>query len=143
MNNERKQLSKIKAKHYMSIWFAASLIIGIVVPLLCWILFHKVITLFIIMGVVGLLIFFVVLILQKYKRVSKATNYESHLKDMIQYDPATQYAVIRSSICTGEKVAGFKNKKDGHFMEVMVIRSVEDENRFKEIFELDTIRTEY
>ena len=39
----------------------------------------------------------------------------------IQFDPETQYAVIRSSICTGEKVAGFKNKTDGHFTEVMLI----------------------
>ena len=33
----------------------------------------------------------------------------------VHFDPETQYAVIRSSICTGEKVAGFKNKTDGHF----------------------------
>ncbi|MCR5120621.1 MAG: aspartate dehydrogenase [Lachnospiraceae bacterium] len=53
------------------------------------------------------------------------------------------YAVIRSSICTGEKLAGFKNKKDGHFTEVMLITSAEDEARFKEIYELDSVRTEY
>lgn len=28
----------------------------------------------------------------------------------VQFDPETQYAVIRSSICTGEKVAGFKKQ---------------------------------
>ena len=39
----------------------------------------------------------------------------------VHFDPETQYAVIRSSICTGEKVAGFKNKSDGHFTEVMLI----------------------
>ncbi|MCR5459557.1 MAG: aspartate dehydrogenase [Acetatifactor sp.] len=59
------------------------------------------------------------------------------------YDPQTQYAVIRSSICTGEKVAGFKNKTDGHFTEVMLIRSPEDEKRFKEIYNLKEIKTEY
>ena len=31
------------------------------------------------------------------------------------YDPATQIPVIRSSICTGEKVAGFKDKRSGRF----------------------------
>ncbi len=61
----------------------------------------------------------------------------------IKFDPETQYAVIRSSICTGEKVAGFKNKKDGHFTDVMVIRSSEDERIFKEMYGLDTVRTEY
>ena len=61
----------------------------------------------------------------------------------IKFDPETQYAVIRSSICTGEKVAGFKDKKGGHFTEVMVIRSADDERRFKEIYGLDSVKTEY
>lgn len=64
-------------------------------------------------------------------------------EDAIRFDPKTQTAVIRSSICTGEKVAGFKNKKDGHFTEVMLIRSPEDEKLFKEIYGIETVRTEY
>ena len=50
----------------------------------------------------------------------------------VQFDSETQYAVIHSSICTGEKVAGFKNKSDGYFTEVMLIRSAADEKEFKE-----------
>ena len=61
----------------------------------------------------------------------------------IQFDPETQYAVIRSSICTGEKVAGFKNKTDGHFTELMLIRSPADEKLFKDIYGVDSIRVEY
>lgn len=61
----------------------------------------------------------------------------------VKYDPDKQYAMIRSSICTGEKVAGFRNKEDGHFTEVMLIRSYEDELRFKEMYNLDTVKTEY
>ena len=61
----------------------------------------------------------------------------------IKFDPDKQYAIIRSSICTGEKVAGFKNKEDGHFTEVMLIRSYEDELGFKELYNLETIKTEY
>lgn len=61
----------------------------------------------------------------------------------IQYDPETQYPVIRSSICTGEKVAGFKNRKDGHFTEVMLIKNSEDERLFKEMYGLDTVKVEY
>lgn len=60
-----------------------------------------------------------------------------------KFDPETQYAVIRSSICTGEKVAGFKNKRDGHFTEVMVIRTAADEQRFKDLYGIDSVRTEY
>ena len=70
-------------------------------------------------------------------------NKEHNDMNRISFDPETQYAVIRSSICTGEKVAGFKNKKDGHFVEVMMIRSVEDEKRFKETYNLESVRTEY
>ena len=61
----------------------------------------------------------------------------------IKYDPDKQYAMIRSSICTGEKVADFRNKEDGHFTEVMLIRSYEDELRFKEMYNLETVKTEY
>ena len=61
----------------------------------------------------------------------------------IQFDPETQDAVIRSSICTGEKVAGFKNKADGHFTELMLIRSPADEKLFKDTYGVENIRVEY
>ena len=61
----------------------------------------------------------------------------------VQFDPGTQYAVIRSSICTGEKVAGFKNKTDGHFTEVMLIRSAADEKEFKETYGVESLKVEY
>ena len=63
--------------------------------------------------------------------------------DITPFDPETQYDVIRSSICTGEKVAGFKDKTDGHFTEVMLIRSQKDIEKFKEQYHVDSIRTEY
>ena len=47
-------------------------------------------------------------------------NKEHNDMNRISFDPETQYAVIRSSICTGEKVAGFKNKKDGHFFPALI-----------------------
>ncbi len=72
----------------------------------------------------------------------KKTPYEK-IKEAIPYDPETQYAVIRSSICTGEKVAGFKSRTDGHFTEVMLIRTPEDEKTFKEIYGLESVKTEY
>ena len=48
-------------------------------------------------------------------------------KPAVQFDPETQYAVIRSSICTGEKVSGFKNKTDVQFTEVILIWSPANE----------------
>lgn len=74
---------------------------------------------------------------------SKIPYYERNLKETIPYDPQKQYAVIRASICTGEKVAGFKNYADAHFTEVMLIRNGEDEKRFKAIYGLDEIKKEY
>ena len=59
------------------------------------------------------------------------------------FDPETYYPAIRSSICTGEKVAGFRNKKDGHFTEVMLIRSKKDEEEFKRVYKVDELKVEY
>ena len=61
---------------------------------------------------------------------------------VVQFNPETQYAVILSSICTGEKVAGFKNKTDGHFTEVMLIRSAADEEEFKRTYGVDLVKVE-
>lgn len=63
----------------------------------------------------------------------------------IKYDSELQYPVVRASICSGEKVAGFKDKQGGHFTEVMLIRNASDMDHFKEMYGLDEaeIRTEY
>ena len=46
------------------------------------------------------------------------------------YDKESQRPVIRSSICTGEQVAGFKDIHTGRFTEVMVIRTEKDMEAF-------------
>ena len=51
----------------------------------------------------------------------------------ISFDPDKQTAVMKCSICNGERVAGFKSKEDGHFTEVMLIRDDKDLEEFKEI----------
>ena len=68
---------------------------------------------------------------------------ERDIKEVIPFDPQKQYTVIRSSIWTGEKVAGFKNIEDGHFTEVMLIRTKEEEERFKKIYNLENVKKEY
>ena len=65
------------------------------------------------------------------------------LADVVPYDPETQYPVIRASICTGERVAGFKDKATGHFTEVMLLRSATDEQQFKDAYHIETLKTEY
>ncbi|MBQ9141341.1 MAG: aspartate dehydrogenase [Lachnospiraceae bacterium] len=48
----------------------------------------------------------------------------------LPYDPLVQKPVIRASICTGEQVAGFKDKTTGKFTEVMLIKSTKDLDEF-------------
>ncbi len=59
------------------------------------------------------------------------------------FDPEKQEAVIQASICTGEKVAGFKDKDGGHFTEVMLIRTDADLERFKKLYGITEVKTEY
>ena len=48
------------------------------------------------------------------------------------YDPVRLTPVIRSSICTGEKTAGFRENDTGRFREVMLLSSPADLAAFKE-----------
>ena len=46
------------------------------------------------------------------------------------FDRENQKPTIRSSICTGEQVAGFKHTTTGKFTEIMVIRNQKDMDEF-------------
>ena len=52
------------------------------------------------------------------------------------YDPENQKPVIRASICTGEKVAGFQNIHTGKFTEVMLIRTSGDLEEFRQLYDI-------
>lgn len=49
-----------------------------------------------------------------------------------QYDKIEKQATIRVSICTGEQMAGFKDRETGRFQEVMLIRNEADKSYFME-----------
>ena len=70
-------------------------------------------------------------------------HHKQTLAEVVPYDPETQYPVIRASICTGERVAGLKDKATGHFTEVMLLRSAADEQQFKDAYHIETLKTEY
>ena len=53
------------------------------------------------------------------------------------YDKAGKIPVIRSSICTGEQVAGFKDPVSGKFDELMLIRSGGDLVEFCSQYQVD------
>lgn len=66
-----------------------------------------------------------------------------YLKETVPYDPEKQYPVIRNSICTGEKIAGFRDKQGNGFTEVMVIHNDEEKRLFMNIYDLTTVKDEY
>ncbi len=50
------------------------------------------------------------------------------------YDRENLKPVIRSSICTGEKAAGFQNVHTGKIAEVMLIRTPGDLEEFRRLY---------
>ncbi len=62
----------------------------------------------------------------------------------IEYDPGKQEPVMRKSICTGETTAGLKDRENGHYTDLMLIRSEEDVRIFmKRCGITERPRTEY
>ncbi len=47
------------------------------------------------------------------------------------YDSSRLVPAIRSSICTGERVAGFKDRESGSFTEIMLLQKDSDLEEFK------------
>lgn len=61
------------------------------------------------------------------------------------YDKTGKIPVIRSSICTGEQTAGFRDEKTGRFEEIMLIRDRADLREFLRAYgvEESQLRREY
>lgn len=53
------------------------------------------------------------------------------------YDKENKVPIIRTSICNGEQVAGFKDIHTGKFEDVMFLRNASDLEEFKEIYGID------
>lgn len=53
-------------------------------------------------------------------------------KQRLSYDKENQTPVIRASICNGEQVAGFEDKRTKKFTEIMLIRNDRDLREFTE-----------
>ena len=57
--------------------------------------------------------------------------FRSRKSKVKMYDHDTHEPVIRASICNGEQVAGFRDKKNGRFEEILYIRKPSDLDAFK------------
>ena len=68
----------------------------------------------------------------------------SKKKIIHSYDKDNKRPVIKTSICTGEQVAGFKDIHTGKIEEVMLIKNQADLNAFKKMYGIDgEIEKEY
>ena len=54
----------------------------------------------------------------------------------VAYDPATQEPMLKASICTGETVAGFRERGGSRFDEVMLIKDEGDLEHFMKLYDL-------
>lgn len=134
---------KINSIHFGLPWICIGAVIGIVIPLLIYFVFDIFCWLFCILGGVVLLAFGIVFAIEMHQDFGKVPYYKKRLAEAIPFDEAKQCAVIKCSICNGEQVAGFRNKEDGTFIEVMVINSADDLEYFKRIYNIDKIVKEY
>lgn len=60
-----------------------------------------------------------------------------------EYDRENKIPVLRCSICNGEQVAGFKDKRTGKFEEVCFIRSEQELAAFMNTYGITDIHKEY
>lgn len=66
-------------------------------------------------------------------------------KKIPPYDRTGKEPIIRSSICTGEKTAGYRELATGRFVEVMCIRNDKDLQQFLSMygFRKEELKYEY
>ena len=137
------RIPKINSIHFGAIWIVISLVIGILLPAVIWVVTGAFCWGLSIIGGIILLVFIIVFTIEMKQDSENKPYYERYLSEDIPFDSDKQIAVIKCSICTGEKVAGFKSKEDGHFTEVMLIRGAKDLDLFKEIYKIEEIKKEY
>ena len=138
-----ESLPRINSNRYGGMLLAAGLLVGVIFPFVLWIARGRIIWPLVIAGGIILVIFVVMLAIEMRGDSGSTSRRQKSLRDTIPFNPETQIPIIRASICTGERVAGFKNRSDGHFTEVMLIRTAADERTFMETYGIDSLTTEY
>ena len=61
----------------------------------------------------------------------------------LSYDKENETPAVKSSICTGEKTAGFIDSRTGKYRDVMLIKSSADLEEFKRMYGVDEVKTIY
>ena len=138
-----KKIPKINSNAYGWKRILLSVLIGGALPLLIRLITGKFLWQLCVAGGLILAVFLCIFLVEMRQDFGKVPYYEKHLKEQFPFDPGKQEAVMKVSICTGEKVAGFRDLKDGHFTEVMLVRTQAEEERLKEIYGISTLKNIY
>ena len=133
----------IDTKRYGEPIIAAGVLVGAVIPLVLWVFTGQIVWPPVVVGAAILAVYLVPFIIERLQDSGSMPSNQKSLRDSFPYNPETHYPVVRASICTGERVAGFRSKVDGRFTEVMLIRTAEDERTFMEAFGIESLKTEY
>ena len=139
----KHRIPKINSIHFGAAWIGISLGVGLLLPAVIWLITGVFYWGCSVLGGILLFGFIIVFCIEMKQDFGKKPYYEQYLSDDIPFDPDKQTAVIRCSICTGEQVAGFKSRENGHFTEVMLIRDAADLEKFKKIYDITEIKKEY
>ena len=130
-------MRKNNSIHFGLPWIGISLLVGLVIPLMVRLftgVFHWPLS---VAGGAGLVSFVFAI------GMHQDNSGKKNISETVPYDPERQIPVLKCSICTGERIAGFKDIESGHITEVMVIRSDDDLRYFRKHYGIDTLKEKY
>ncbi|MDD7536805.1 MAG: hypothetical protein SPK48_09305 [Bullifex sp.] len=128
---------KINSIHFGLPWIGISLLVGLVIPFMVRLFTGVFPWPLSVAGGAGLVSFVFAI------GMHRDNSGKKNLSETVPYDPERQIPVLKCSICTGERIAGFKDTETGHITEVMVIRSDDDLRYFRKHYGIDTLKEEY
>lgn len=130
-------MRKTNSIHFGLPWIGISLLVGLVIPLMVRFFTGVFPWPLSIAGGTGLVSFVFAI------GMHQDNSGKKNLSETVPYDPERQIPVLKCSVCTGERIAGFKDTETGHITEVMVIRSDDDLRYFRKHYGIDTLKEEY
>ena len=130
-------MRKNNSIHFGLPWIGISLLVGLVIPFMVRLFTGVFPWPLSVAGGAGLVSFVFAI------GMHRDNSGKKNLSETVPYDPERQIPVLKCSICTGERIAGFKDTETGHITEVMVIRSDDDLRYFRKHYGIDTLKEEY
>lgn len=136
-------MQKINSIHFGLPWILISLLVGIVIPIIIKLFTGIFMWPFTLVGGIELIFFAITFIKDKKKDNGNVKHCKNNFSIKVPYNREKQIPVLKCSICTGERIAGFKDIETGHITEVLVIRSDEDLINYKKHYGIDSLKDEY